>query len=435
MDKTEVKTETQARAFVKKGTKPPKVGIGNNLYLKHDGKGRGAWCFIYTSPRSGKSREMSLGTFHHMDKEIGFARARADAAAAKETLKTGVDPLDVRKEEKKASPSTRATLFEDYAEGYITKFKASWKNPKYRRDFPNSLKTYAYPIIGKMDVADITPKDVVKVLEPIWYTKPETASRVRMRIEKILDAAAVDGLRPQNVVNPARWKGVMSTQFPSKNKVRRVKHHDALPYELAPAFWQSLKEDHSSSGQLLQFAILTAMRYEAAAHVTSNEINIEKRLWTIPPHRSERAHKSASPLKGIHEDFEIPLSSAALELVKGLIDGAVPGLLFPSPDTGKSLTDAALGKVVRRHANGVPATPHGWRTTFRGWVKSETIVPWEIAEEALAHKVGTDVSRAYDRRPAVEKLRVLLQAWSDYLHGLTDTPALRLLRRPQLEVA
>jgi integrase len=435
MDKTEVRTETQARAFVKKGTHPSKVSIGNNLYLKHDDKGRGTWTFLFTSPRTKKAREMSLGTFHHTDKDIGFAKAVADAVAAKELLKTGVDPLDARNEKKaEAAPAVKVvTLFRDYAKAYIAKFKDSWKNPKYRRDFPNSLEAYAYPIIGDMDVADITLKDVVKVLEPIWSTKSETADRVRSRIEKILDAAAAEELRRADMVNPARWKGVVATQFPSKKKVRRVVHHPALPYELAPAFWESLKEDNSKGAQLLRFVILTAMRYEAAAPVMSAEINIEKELWIIPPHRAERVDKSASPLKGIHENFELPLSSAALELVKGLKDR--PGLLFPSPDTGKPLSDAALSKVVRRHANGVPATTHGFRSTFKDWVKRETNVAWDVGEEALAHQVGTEVARAYGRRQAVEKHRVLLQAWSDYLHGLTDTSALRVVSRPQLEVA
>jgi integrase len=432
--KTEVRTETQARAFVKKATKPPKVSLGNNLYLKHDGKGRGTWAFIFTSPRTGKAREMSLGTFHLTDKDVGFAQAVADAAVAKELLKTGVDPLDARIVEKQTAETSakKATLFRDYAKAYVEKFKASWKNPKYRRDFPNSLEAYAYPIIGDMDVADITLKDVVKVLEPIWYTKTETADRVRSRIEKILDAAAAIGLRSPDLVNPARWKGVVATQFPSPNKVHKVVHHPALPYELAPAFWERLKEDTSRGAQLLRFVILTAMRYEAAAPVMSNEINIEQGLWTIPPHRAERVEKSASPLKGIHEDFEIPLSSAALELVQGLNR---EGLLFPSPDTGKPLSDAALGKVVRRHAAGVPATTHGFRSTFKDWVKRETNVAWEVGEEALAHQVGTEVARAYGRRQAVEKHRVLLQAWSDYLNGLKDTPALRFVGRPQLEVA
>jgi integrase len=313
-------------------------------------------------------------------------------------LAKGIDPLDQRdavKAEAEAAAS-RAITFRTYAETWIDSREAGWKNAKHRQQWRNTLATYAYPIIGELPVCEVDTEAVKSILVPIWKVKPETANRVRGRIEKILNAAKADKLRTGE--NPAIWRGHLDQFFPPKKKVRKVRNHPALPYDEAPAFWRSLRADMSEASKTLQFIILTAARYNEAAGAHATEINSDKRLWTVPEIR----------MKGDRQ-HEVPLVDQAMALV----DGA-EGLLFRSSITGKPISGTALAKCIARHTSS-PATTHGFRSTFRDWAGDCTEFPETLAEFALAHKLDDETEAAYRRATALAKRRKLMEAWASYL--------------------
>jgi integrase len=368
-----------------------KLSDGGGLRLDVDANGNRSWVFRYKSPVTGKERYLGLGSLNL----VALIEAREKAKECRGQIATGIDPLEAKKVMEVATRPI--TTFEQYATAWIAAHEAGWKNPVHRKQWSQTMKDYAYPIIGSMAIDAVSTEDVLTVLRPIWSEIPETARRVRGRMEKILSAAKSEGLRKGE--NPAAWHDHLVNILPKKPKGG---HHAALPYELAPAFWKSLREDTSMGSRALQFIMLTAVRFNVAVPAMSTEINLDKALWDVPQER----------MKMDEEDYQIPLVDAAVELVKGR-----EGLLFPSPLGGGELTSTTLLKVGKRHANGVPITTHGWRSTFRDWVGDETDADWDVGEAALSHKTKSKTQAAYRRRTALEKRRALFQGWYEYLNS------------------
>lgn len=300
--------------------------------------------------------------------------------------------------------------FAQAAEAYIAAHEAGWKNAKHAWQWHSSLELYAFPKIGQLDIGDIGMAQVLDVLEPIWRTKTETASRVRGRIELIL--AWADKRAERERLNPARWRGHLDTQLPAPPKVTKPKHHAALPVSEAGNFMTSLRNQEGSAARALEFVVLTAARSGEVRFATWPEIDFRSRTWTVPAERmkSGREHR-------------VPLSPAAISLLESisLVDDSE--VIFQAP-RGGVLSDMSLVAVCRRM--GADCVPHGFRSTFRDWCAEHTSVAREVAEMALAHAIGNEVEAAYRRGDLFEKRRELMNDWSVFLQaGATATRSKR----------
>jgi integrase len=380
--------------------KPGKHGDGGGLRLDVDGNGNKSWCFRYTSPVTGRERFMGLGP----ERDVSLAEAREAAADARALLREGKDPIEDRNTKRAEAKveASRAIKFKVYAEAFITGREMAWKNEDHRRQWRNSLRDYALPIIGDMPIADIDTDAVLRVLRPIWSIKPDTASRLRGRIEAILSAARVEGKRTGP--NPALWRGHLDQVLPSKKDLRAPEHHPALPYADMPRFFASLVADTSDAALLLRFVIATAARYSEAALAEWREIS--GHLWTVPFARMKtRPHV-------------VPLSDAAIATLAAARERyGHSGLIFPGANRGRPISDVSLTKCIRRHT-AEPATTHGMRSTFRDWCGDKTDYPREVAEAALSHATGNETELAYRRGTALQKRRALMAAWSDYCNSM-----------------
>ncbi|MGB3490751.1 MAG: integrase arm-type DNA-binding domain-containing protein [Xanthobacteraceae bacterium] len=379
---------------VKNAKAGTRLSDGAGLRLDVDRNGRGAWSLRYTSPVTGKERLMAIGPLA----DVSLADARDLVAAARSQIRKRIDPLDVKRIEREAAKvqERKAVTFRAYAETYISTHESAWKNAVHRRGWRSSLRDHAMQHVGHLAVADITTDDVLRVLRPIWDTKKETARAVRQRLEMILSAAKVEGLRIGE--NPAQWKGHLDHLLP-RHKRTQV-HHAALPYNELPAFWKSLSSDESDAAALVRFTIATAARYSEAALADWSEVDMEKRLWVVPALR----------MKGCREHI-VPLSDAALAALAA--SRTKKGLVFPGLRSGKKMSDVALAKCIRRHTDTL-VTLHGFRSSFRDWAGDCTDYPREVAEGCLAHAVGSAVEAAYRRSTAIEKRRGLMQLWSRF---------------------
>jgi integrase len=387
---------------VKKAKPGDKLSDGGGLRLDVDARGGCSWVFRFKSPVTGKERYMGLGSAS----DVSLSQAREAAGEARRLIGKGIDPIEHRNNRRAAAKmeAARSVTFRQYAEGYITRMEAGWKNSKHRQQWTNSLKTYAFPLIGQTPIGNIDTSDVMKVLTPIWHSKPETASRVRGRIEMILTAAKAEGLRTGD--NPAAWRERIKPLLPSKRKVRKVQHHPALPYPLLPKFMASLCADESDSALLLQFIVLTAARYNEGAFGDWDEINEKQGLWTIPGIRM----KGDRPEK----PHVVPLTDAALKVLDAARERyGSKGLIFPGMRRGKPISDVSLAKAIARHTD-VKATTHGFRSTFRDWAGDMTSFPREVCEQALAHAIEDETEAAYRRSDALAKRRRLMDEWAGY---------------------
>jgi integrase len=386
-----------------KNAKPgDKLSDGGGLRLDADARGGCSWVFRFKSPVTGKERYMGLGPAS----DVSLKEAREAAQAARKLIREDKDPIEHRNGQRAAAKveAARSVTFREYAEGFVTRMEAGWKNPKHRQQWTNSLKTYAYPAIGKMAVGEVDTSDVMRVLAPIWNTKPETASRVRGRIEMILTAAKAEGLRTGD--NPAAWRERIKPLLPSKRKVRAVVHHPALPYPLLPKFMASLRADQSDSALLLKFIIGTAARYNEGAWADWSEIEVEEKLWTIPGAR----------MKGDRPDkpHVVPLTDAALKMLGAARERfGSKGLIFPGMRRSRPISDVTLAKAIARHTD-VEATTHGFRSTFRDWAGDMTNFPRELCEQALAHVIADETEAAYRRSDGLAKRRLLMDEWAAY---------------------
>lgn len=370
---------------------------GDGLYLQVKKSKNKSWIFRYTL--NGKTREMGLGSF----KYVTLAEARQKRTELKKQLINHIDPLEERKKEilNKLSIASKKIDFETCAKMYINSQKVAWKNPKHIQQWENSLTNYAYDVIGKMPVDTIEHSHIMKILDPIWTTKTETASRVRNRIELILSWATVRNFRSGE--NPARWRGYLDQLLPKRSLVQKVKHMEALPYALLGNFMNKLRVANGIAPIALQFLILTATRTSEVIGAKWSEIDFENKIWTIP----------ASRMKA-KKEHKIPLSDGALNLLKKIERKDLIDLIFKNERSGKELSSSALLAVIDRFE--LEVTSHGFRSTFRDWCSEETNHPRDVAESALAHTLENKVEAAYRRGDFFQKRRILMEDWSKYCY-------------------
>ena len=381
---------------VTKTTKPGYYGDGAGLWLQVSKTGSKSWIFRFTL--NDRQREMGLGAIH----TVSLSEARAKAKGCRALLLEGKDPLDVRRATTLAAALERAKLmtFDQCATAHIAAHRGGWANAKHAAQWESTLATYATPVIGSLPVASVDTALVVKVLAPIWQTKTETATRLRGRIESILDWATVSQYRQGD--NPARWRGHLDKLLPAPSKVAKVAHHAALPWQQAGAFMAALRQREGVAARAVEFAILTAARSGEVRGAAWAEIDLDARLWVIPAERmkAKREHR-------------VPLSAAALSLLNTIPRHGT--LVFPGAVAGRPLSDMSLTAVLRRMGRG-DITVHGFRSTFRDWC-SESVAnsfPREVCEHALAHSLPDKVEAAYRRGDLIEKRVMLMQAWADY---------------------
>ena len=393
---------------------PGLTGDGDGLYFQISKTGGTSWVFRYKV--DGKARTMGLGRYP----ETGLANARAKVAEARLLTKAGIDPLTARDAERERQrleleqerqrieseqaaltrTKTRAVTFKTVASDYISAHRAGWKNAKHAQQWENTLATYAEPIIGHLLTEEITTGHVLEILQPIWSVKTETASRLRNRIELVLDAAKARGLRDGE--NPARWRGHLDKLLPKRSKVQARNHHAALPWVALPKFMGELANHDALSYQAIRLTILTACRTSEVLSATWDEIDTEARTWTI---RGER-------MKGGRE-HRVPLSEAALAVLDGLPRVAGNPHVFPGAKRGRPLSNLAMLMGLRRMGHG-DLTMHGFRSTFRDWAAERTHYPREVCEMALAHVVASGAEAAYWRGDVFDKRRALMDDWAAY---------------------
>jgi integrase len=372
---------------------------GGGLYLQVTSSGRKSWIFRYYAP-GGRRPEMGLGPYP----DVSLAAARKAASEARSLVKAGQDPIAARDAERarKRLEEARGVTFDQATEQFLDDHDVTWKNKKHRQQWRNTLKTYASPVMGNLSVAAIDTPEVTKVLDPIWMKKPETASRVRGRIERILDWSKVRGYRTGE--NPARWRGHLDKVFPARAKVRKVKHHAAVPIDDLPAVYARLRESKGMAATALRFLILTAARASEVTGTRRPEIEpLAAQVWTVPPER----------MKGGRE-HRVTLSDEAVAILVERLETLTGDLVFPGWRDGKPLSLSALSKALKV-AGGGSATVHGFRSTFRDWAAERTEFPSDVAEMALAHAIGDKVEAAYRRGELMAKRAAMMRRWARFV--------------------
>ena len=382
---------------------PGLYGDGNGLYLQVSRVGSKSWLLRFRL--NGRRRDMGLGALT----DVSLADARVKAHDARKLIAGGIDPIDAKREAREAVALEKASAvtFKAAAEAYIAAHADTWRNKKHRDQWPNTLRDYVYPVVGKLPVAAVNVGHVVKILEPIWTKKPETSSRVRGRIEAVLDWAKARGYRTGE--NPARWRGHLENLMPERKRVAKVKHHPALPYADVGAFMADLKKMPGTAPLAFQFLILTAARTSEVIGAIWDEIDLTAKTWTVPAERIKTG-----------KEHRVPLSEAALAILKKMGDPEKSKLVFPGGKKGKPLSTNALLAVLDR-MNRDTITAHGFRSSFRDWCAEQTNYPREVAESALAHAVGDKVERAYRRGDLFEKRAQLMKEWAAYCATVAKT--------------
>ena len=379
---------------VKNEKRPGLHADGGGLYLSTTNGGR-RWIFLYRW--DGRRREMGLGGVG----DVPLARARQLAAVARQQVAEGLDPLKVRQVEREAAAVTipHIVTFGAFSTDYITSVENGWRNEKHRQQWRNSLRDHA-AALAALPVSDINTDHLLAVLQPIWLEKPETASRVRGRIEKVLSAAKARGLRPRDSANPAQWKGHLDVLLPKRVRLSRG-HHAAMPYGDVPQFMQRLADRDAMAAKALAFLILCASRSGEVLGARWGEI--EGDVWKVPATRM----KAGAP-------HTVTLTAPAVALLQEMGRGASAAYIFHGGKPDRMLSNMAMAMLMRRMGEG-HWTVHGFRAAFKDWALNETDVPDEISEEALAHTVGSKVRRAYRRGEALERRRKLMERWSEHI--------------------
>jgi integrase len=369
---------------------------GGGLYLQVSAAGAKSW--IYRFMRDGRARAMGLGPAD----TISLAEARKRSAECRRMRLDDIDPIQARDAQRnqRKLETAKAMTFDACAAAYIEAHQAGWRNTKHRAQWGSTLGTYVSPVFGSLPVQAIDVGLVMKALEPIWTAKPETASRVRGRIESILDWAAARGYRRGD--NPARWRGHLDNLLPRKTNVRRVEHHAALPYLEIAAFMTELRTQEGIASRALEFTILTAARTGEVIGARWDEISLAERLWIVPGTR----------MKADREHW-VPLSEAAMAVVGEMQRIRVSDFVFPGGKRGRALSNMSMLAVLKRMDRG-DLTAHGFRSTFRDWAAERTNFPHEVAEMALAHTVGDKVEAAYRRGDLFQKRRQMMDAWARF---------------------
>jgi integrase len=364
---------------------------GGGLYLNVTPAGSKSWLFMWA--REGKRREMGLGPYP----DVGLSKARVRANECRQLVADGRDPIEERDREE-------APTFGDAADDFIKTMKSEFRNAKHIAQWEMTLKVYAKPIRAKT-VDKITTEDVLKVLKPLWLEKPETASRLRGRIERVLDASKAQGHRAGE--NPARWRGHLDSLLPKRQKLSRG-HHAALAYSDVPAFMVALRAWLGTSARALEFLILTASRSGEVLLAKWEEVDMEAKIWTVPAERMKAGR-----------EHRVPLSATSFDLITRMHNQRVNDFIFPGMKKDRPLSVMSMAMLMRRMEYSA-FTVHGFRSAFRDWAGDSTTFPREVAEAALAHTVGDETERAYRRSDALAKRRKLMDAWERYLGAAVE---------------
>jgi integrase len=385
---------------VEKTKDPGMYADGGGLYLRVTPQGTKNWVLRYMLDR--KPHWMGLGPLSL----YGLAEARAKAMDARRKRHEGIDPIEARRalRAKLQVDAAKSITFKQCAEGYIASHKAGWRDDKHKYQWPATLNAYAYTVIGALPVQAVDTALVLKVLEPIWTEKPETARRVRQRIENILDFAKVRGWRDGE--NPARWRGHLGKLLPHRSRVREVEHLGALPYAELPAFLSSLRDRDAIAARALEFLILTAARTGEVIGARWNEIDLLNKTWTVPATRMKARREHRVPLS--------PRAFAILDemqTARNSDDG--DSYVFPGRKPDQPLSNMAFLMLLRRMQLD-DLTVHGFRATFKTWASERTSFQNETAEAALAHIIGDKVEQAYRRGDLFDKRRRLMQQWATF---------------------
>lgn len=383
---------------------PGRHADGGGLYLSLSTAGGRRWVFLYRW--RGKLTEMGLGSA----RDVSLARARALAQEARGLIAQGTNPLEAKRAAEAAQAPRKPATFGEVADEYLAAMAPSRKSVKHHEQWEVALgarepgrgaEVYAKPLRAKL-VADVTTEDVLAILRPVWQTKPEMASRLRGRVEAVLDAARAKGLRAGE--NPARWRGHLDKLLPRPKRLSRG-HHAAMPFDRVPAFVASLRERSSISARALEFLVLTAARSGETRGAMWSEIDLDAAVWSIPAGRMKW-----------HREHRVPLVPRCLFILAEMREIACSNYVFPGARPERPLSEMAFEMLLRRTGNHA-YTPHGFRSSFRDWAGECTHFPREIAEAALAHQVGDATERAYRRGDALQKRRELMLAWANYLSG------------------
>jgi integrase len=374
--------------------KPGLYADGAGLYLQVAESGSRSWVFRFKI--AGRTRDMGLGSVN----TVSLAEARTLAAECRRHRLQGIDPIEARKSARAQAQldAARSLTFDDCRNKFLASHEAAWANAKHRKQWESTLKSYVTPVFGALPVQNVDVALVLKALEPIWTIKPETAGRVRGRVERILDWAKVRGFRQGE--NPARWRGHLDMLLAPRAKVRRVRHYAALPYGELPGFLAKIQERNAAAARALEFAILTAARTGEVLGARWNEMDLENNIWTVP----------ASRMKAGRE-HRVPLSIAGLTVLERLRAVRQNDFVFPGERPNKPLSNMSMLMMLRRIGR-ADLTVHGFRSTFRDWAAEQTNFPREVAEAALAHVVADRTEAAYRRGDLFDKRRRMMDAWA-----------------------
>ncbi|QWG13638.1 integrase arm-type DNA-binding domain-containing protein [Bradyrhizobium sediminis] len=387
--------------------KPGRYADGGGLYLQvtpkrgDDGVTR-AWLFQYSW--QGKVRQMGLGSFVN----VSLAQARKRAKAARDKVADGIDPIGEKKAERKAASVKVAQpqSFEAFANDYIATHSPSWRSEIHRKQWTSTLKTYAFPIIGRMAVPDIETADVLRVVKPIWTTKQETADRVRGRIEKILHAAKAQELRSGD--NPAVWRNHLSHLLPKRKKKTKDDHFPAMPYEELPAFMCELIKRQGISPRALEVCILTVARTGSLIGMRQDELDMRnEHTWTIPAWRMKRSE----------EEHIVPLPERAREIIKTIPREKGSPYIFMGTKPQTHLSNMAMLELLRGMLPDKDYVVHGFRSSFNDWASEQTDAKHIVVEKAMAHAIKDKTEAAYRRGELLELRRTLMDQWANYIYG------------------
>jgi integrase len=403
-------TAVEVRGIDKKGMHHD----GGGLYLQVSASGAKSWIFRFTL--DGRAREMGLGPVH----AIPLAEARKRAAECRRMRLDGIDPIKARSEHRswKKLEAAKGMTFATCAAAYLDAHQDAWRNALHRKQWRTTLSTYAGPVFGSLPVQEVDLTLVMKALEPIWRAKPETASRLRGRIEAVLDWATVRSYRKGE--NPARWRGHLDKLLPARAKIQKVEHHPALPYDEIAEFSTALRDQEGIAARALDFLILTAARTGEIIGAHWDEVDLKDKMWVVPGARTKAGR-----------EHRVPLSAAAMTILKQMNEIRESDFVFPGGKKGKPLSNMAMLAVLKRMGRG-DLTAHGFRSTFRDWAAERTSFPREVVEMALAHAIENKVEAAYRRGDLFQKRRQLMEAWTRFCVAKRTQTEVILIQQPHI---
>jgi integrase len=390
-------------------TKAGRHNAGDNLYLSITKAGSRRWVFLYAY--GGQRRELGLGSA--ANGHVTLAQAREKAIEARKLIISGDDPVKVMGKSARAIAERGIPNFGSFADDYLTAHGPKFRNDKHKAQWTMTLTTYCASIRSK-PVNEIDTTDVLKVLQPIWAKIPETASRLRGRMENVLDSAKAQGFR-DGLENPARWKGHLKSILPARQRLTRG-HHAALPYDDLPALLRALRAKQSTAALALELCILTATRSGEILNAAWTEFDLVKGVWTIPAIRMKAG-----------QEHRVPLAARAIEILQSLHKLKLEHNphVFAGNAHGKPLSNMAMTMLLKR-MNQTEITVHGFRSTFRDWASEQTSFPHEVCEMALAHTIGNKAEAAYRRGDLFDKRRKLMDAWAAFCEPQTSVKVVPL---------